>query len=523
MGLEILSPDPEFWRRKIHELAGSHEDAARRRILAERVSMFRDGIDDVLLNLIRQVFQDGAIQLVISRLIPAVGGSSFLKKVACELARPLYARAALRRVLQRERPRPDIAPPPPDEWEPQPPDDAQEAFDALSREIGLDGRMDDAARLLVAANAVFVMPRFVEDLGRVCLDVLTGDQLCVVPHPEMPTWALAIAYDRPSRTTPKAIERCVWDDKRYFVLDGATGLFLAEPVEHGLGLLPIVDVHVKGRTSSYWDLTTGSDLVRQTKNSLLFDLVVAKKVQVQSHLQLAATGALDGVPKNQVLDELSILCGEGNVNLSVLNLESDPSKVVATRESNEKRVEAHYGLGDDDEAGNVRVSELATILVDAEGRLFEVLKAIAKQAPAYVGRLPADARLVVDLGQIHNRVDRKTQLEIRQSERSMGLRSGIDDVLEDNPEFKGDRPLAMDYVDQRMREEAVIVTRRRALNMPAAGNTPQAPGQSPQMNGASGPLVRDGLMSRDAAAKAAAQGPAPDLLALARRTLGAAA
>jgi hypothetical protein len=500
MGLEVLSDNPDDWRKVMHDLAISHEDVRRRLETRERVCLFRDEVEDVLRMLIIRIFQEPKVQEIVELLIPAIGGSSFLKKVANDLARPLYARAAMRRVEVGDDAQKPVA---------------QVAWDDISREIELDARMDDIARLLVATNAVFVFPRYVADLDRLCIDVMTGDQLTVKTHPSVPLWPLAIAYDRPCKATKGAIERVVWDDKRSFVIDGTSGLFVEDPVEHSLGLLPIVDIHMRGRTCSYWDGTTGRDLVRQTKNSLLFDLIVAKKIKQQSHIQMAATGQLDGLIKDQVLDELSVITADGNVQIQTLDLQSDPSKIIAAREANERRVEANYGLGDDDDVDavgrNERVAELATILVGGEARLFSVIKAIAQQAPRYAGRIPKEARLMVDLGQIHNRVNRKTQLEIRQTERSMGLRSGVDDVLEDNPEFKGDRDEAMEYIDERMQEESVIVLRRRALNIPDVlprdlqipNSNLAAIGQNPQQNGALGPLVRDSFISKDLAAAAA--------------------
>ena len=63
----------------------------------------------------------------------------------------------------------------------------------------------------------------------------------------------------------------------------------------------------------------------------------------------------------------------------------------------------------------------------------------------------------------------------------------------------------MRWIDEKMAEEAVIIARRRALNIPADA-TADEPGQDPQHNGAMGPKVRSGAMTRDEAAAQAATG-----------------
>jgi hypothetical protein len=111
----------------------------------------------------------------------------------------------------------------------------------------------------------------------------------------------------------------------------------------------------------------------------------------------------------------------------------------------------------------------------------------------------------VDLGQLFNRVDRETQLRIRREECSRGLRSRVDDVLEDNPEYGGDRALALAHLVEKSEEESVVVAKQRALNMPADADGENM-GQNPSANGAMGPRVRDGEMSRDEAAERAENG-----------------
>jgi hypothetical protein len=106
---------------------------------------------------------------------------------------------------------------------------------------------------------------------------------------------------------------------------------------------------------------------------------------------------------------------------------------------------------------------------------------------------------------VSSKGDRETQLKVREQERHMGVRSVLDDVLEDNPELGSDREAARKFADGKLEEEAWYVERRRSLNISGDAG-PSNPGQTPEQNGAMGPKVRDGQMSRDEAGKKAVEG-----------------
>lgn len=501
MGLELLASrdveaKPEAWARYVNELMRKQKELARRREAGVRVKLYRDDYKKLLSEALQGIFNEAAVLQVVNRLIPFVGNTSFLKQIADKLGRPLYARAPQRRVVSPDGK--DMA-------------EAQLVWNKLAAEMDIDAKMDTIARLLTATNGVLAWVRYVDGLG-MQLDVVTPDMCTVVPHPEVPTKALAVAYATDIDDRGEPIQTVVWDDKRYFIIERTGQLGKVTP--HDFGVLPFVEIHRRGRTCHYWDESSGADLVAQTLQSMFVDLINIKKIKNQSHIQLTFTGDLDGLVKNQVMDELSILVAQnaGGAGFSTINLESDPSKYLSLKQANEAAVSRTYGIGydkvaDEDVELRERVAELAAILAPAEVRIFDVVRRLSRghEKPELAGQIPDEAQVLVDLGQIHNRVDRKTQLEVRQIERSMGYRSGVDDVLEDNPEFGGDRERAMAYIDEKMEEEAIIVERRRALNMSEDASVDE-PGQDPAANGAMGPKVRDGEMTADEAAEKAVNG-----------------
>lgn len=500
MGLEILGGGPEEWAARAHGLATHTAEMARRSAAAERVQLYRDDYAAIVARTLATIFNEPAVVRRVTQLTGLIGGTSFIKRVADELGRPIYARAPTRRVVTAAGEE-DRA--------------AQMAFNALAVEMRLTERMDTVARLLTACNDVHVFVRHVGGLG-MQLDVMTPDCLSVIPHPEAPTVPLAVVYEK-SYHGDRPNERLLWDDRRYIVIDRQ-----GKPqsvVDHELGRLPVIGIHQPGRTSEYWQPTRGQDLVSQTKQSMFLDCILVRKVKSQSHIQLTYVGDSAGFVKDQVADEDSVISADGGV-ITSLNLESDPRRYVETKLAAEAAVGANHGInrerlnqqtraGGADEGLHERIAELAGVLADGEVRLFEVIKAVARQHAQLGYVIPMDARLLVDLGTIHHRVDRTTQLAIRQTERSMGLRSGVDDVLEDNPELGGDRAMALRFIDEKMAEEAVIIERRRALNMPADASSDE-PGQAAVDNGAMGPAVRDGSMTRDEAASRARTGRPPD-------------
>jgi len=543
LGLEELGTEAQYLRALVDTIS-SPQETARRKEARKRTSLYRDDYYWIIQEMITVLFNEPAVRQRLVQFIPLIGATSFLKRVSDELARPLYATTASRRVILPDDPfGSDLPPSIPAAGEDAedriekilkgpPPSRDQVAWNAIAEEMQLDARMDLIARLLVGSNDLFALPRYVKTrrpvvndegetekgAGYICLDILTPDMTTVIPQRDRPTEALGIAYDAAIDLYGRPSEFVVWDDNKSFRMN-SDGRRIGAITPHKYGRIPIVEIHRRARWGCYWDSTTGNDLVAAACSSMLMDLIVLKKVKSQSHLQLTYVGDLDSLVKDQVSDEESILVAGGGKGgqFSTINLESDPAKIISAKESIETSVAANYGISrerlnqtttrqdSDDVALHERVAELAKVLVDAELEIFELVKLISREHPKYAGEISDDAQLIVDLGQIHNRVDRSTQLAVRQAERSMGLRSGVDDVLEDKPELGGDRKRAMALIREKMSEEAVIIQERRALNIPADVVT-EKPGMKPAFNGALGPAVRDGQISKDQASQASATG-----------------
>lgn len=517
MGLELIAQAPEAWAEVVIDLITSPREKLRKLFALRRKNLYRDNFEGILEDRVTLIFKEQSVRQRMMALIPLAGTTSVVKRVADELARPIYARAPGRRVVMPGDTSEEIDPGSPDSPDgPKPLSAAQKAWNGLVDEADVNETMDMASRLIVACTSVLLFVRYVDEAG-VVIDLFTPDQVSVIPNPKVPKKPLAFCYERSAVINGrKMCTYVVWDDKRTFSID-QNGNLIAPPVEHGLGRLPIVEIHrrrvIDGE--SYWDEHTGKDLESAGLACMFYDLITSKKHKSQSHIQLAFTGEADSIAKDQTLDEESILVvsgGGANSNLFPINLESDASSILTTKTSIQTTAAANYGIsldrlnqrtGDvgEDQGLKERVAELSGVMMSAEKDLFAICKIVSQSHDDPSMRLPADATQIIDFGLVYARGDRMKQLLIRSEEKSQGIRSTVDDVLEDNPEFGNDRSLAFDYINQKMAEEAVVIMRRRALNMPADA-TAEQPGSSPEQNGKLGPAVRDGQITAEQAADA---------------------
>jgi len=489
----------------VSEFVNSIGEQNRRAAAAKRIALYYDDYREILRNVVRAA-APGEVALQLEPFLQLVGGSSFLKRISDELARPLYARDALRRVMQPGDGELKFSRPEQDKWQ------------EIATEIDVDCCMDLAARLLQASSRVYLFPRVIKDAesgdAEFALDIMTRDMTFVIPDPDRPHRPIAWGYITKwsQEVIPKPLEWVCWDDEIYFSFQGK--VFTAPPVEHDYGMIPVAVVGRRMRPGMYDDDSCGADLEAQSLYSFIVDLVVARKVWTQQHIQLAHKGDIEGFPEGQILNEKSILHigGGPESQLLTLDLQSDPSNLLKVKAANEASVAANYGIGADrlnqqkagsapaDDGLQERVAEMAQIMYRAERDLFEVLKVISKDHPKLT--LAQDDKLIVDLGYVHNRTDRMTVLAIRAEEKRQGVRDPVDDVLEDNPEFGGDEEIAMEYLKQKAERRAAVVELMRELNAPADGE----PGMSPEQNGARGPVERDAKKAADAAATERAAG-----------------
>ena len=508
----------EVLRRQPSEVArewlGDSEERIRRGNAALRTRLYQDDSERAILDVIRQVFADETVRAKLARFASVAKSQALFRRIVDEKASPVYSVPPVR----------TVAPP-----------TAQPAFDLVAKETRLDEVMDLACRLAWAHNDVALYPRYIAGLRRIRIEILTPDVTTVIPHPDDPCIPLAIIYDKAVRVGGRWVTWHVyWDDAITFTLDegGApvrtdpTGIEAGLERAHGLPRMPFAWVHRRARWRTFWDSTSGSDLVAAQIQCAILQLLALRLLKAQGFKQIVLTGDIQATPANQALDEESAILVPEGAQLSTVDLKSEASHYLALIEAIKLDASANNGLSrarmnqekaesSSDDGLLEKRAEGIRFMGRAEADLFEVVQMVSTEHDDPAKRIPEGASLRTDFGEWELRTDRKAQLEIWETEQHMGLRSPIDNLKASQPDVRTDDEAAA-KLQRNIDQTAAWVAKIRALNQPADASVDK-PGQDAAANGAMGPAVRDGRMTKDAAAKAAKG----DLRALARRVLDA--
>lgn len=476
------SSRPVLDPRAVWEAIQADLKTGRRQRISRRLDVYHDHYKHHLDGVAAHLFDAGEVLQDFTKFTEMACANSPLKRVACDIARPLYATTPLRRTdPARDR----------------------DAYGELVREMDLDGVMAEVTRQIVFCNDMLLHPQVSE--GRMVLDYMSGACCTIVTGSGRSTQPLAVAYDKMVCDGGKDVTHyVVWDAQVVYELD-ASGQIAMAPVAHGFGRPPFVVIHRTARCGSPWDTTSGSDLEAASFQVAWLNALVLKLHYVQGEQVLAVIG--DVPPGDQTLDGKNPLVFRDAKQVMQLNLVTPADHYLRTMDKVETTVAANYGISrdrlnqkttstSDDLALFERTAELARVMRAAELDLFDLVKRMSH--PKW--KLSADATLRVDFGAFTTRADRKTQLEIRQLERSMGIRSPADDVREDNPELPEGE--VQPFLMEKALEFGWWLEMFRKLNI-RNDASPESPGQTPQENGAMGPPVRDGEMTRDQAASQA--------------------
>ena len=503
MGIRsVLKDDPE---KVVREYCADPAEDARRQLQKKRYDLLFDNVEESVCAVIDLAHNDPDVKLRMRKFAGFAAAQAPFKRTVRETSRPVYCVAAVRKIE---------------------PKDQQKRWSEMADEVRLNGVMDAALLRMNAANHVFVLFRYVDRKDKVIATVIPAHRMDVIPDPDDPCTALAYMYHKPVYNRAKhqwVTHRVLWDDEITWEFDeDLRPIGNAEKNPHPNGEIPIVAIHKNEIRDTYWDLTDGNDLVAADDQAKLMEIWKLRKLKAQGFGQLVAeqsgAGSSSNFPSGQTLDPENILQGGGGVTLKniagdtgVENFLAAEEAVVATAAANrgvsKSRLNQDTSEGQDDTGLNEQRADMMKIMRGAEHGAFRVMQVVSRSYKKPERRLSEEAKLAfLNFGEIQARVDRLKQLETRKLERSMGLRSWLDDRIEDQPELQGDKTKAEETGMETMKEEARFVEERRALNIPEDATVDEA-GQDAKANGAMGPAVRDGNMKRDDAAEQAKRGP----------------
>lgn len=476
--------------------------AARRRRL-----MYEDGLEQTLLADLQRVIGDRTRRDRINTFARFSGSINLYRRVVDDIAGPVYATPPTRRTA---------------------PDGDESALKMLADECELDARMALACALAHATPGCALFYRYVQRLERVVVHVIPRDCITVIPDPDDPTRPLGAVYDRVVSVAGKPETHYVfWDKDEAFEINtngsivrqfGASSDDTSFRLRAGAGhpeVFPFVFVRASVPSVGFWDERHCAQL-EAAQGAISATLAMALRlVKAQGHTQLLVDGDPANFPKGQVLDpENPIFAGEGNTIATAHN-PTDPGNHLKIMEAVQLAAAANYGLNRDHLNATVRAEtdlvallerrqRAVRVMVRAETEGFSVLKAVSAGHKDAAKRLGDDAVLKADFAEISHKVDRAKLLEIWKSEWGMGLSNPLDAIRSDNPEIRTDDE-AMKELERNTEAYAKVVELVRKLNIRTDG-APADPSQSSRQNGAMGPPVRDGKMTRDEADEAARTG-----------------
>lgn len=473
------------------------DERIRREESRERRLVYQDQPEAVINKIIGDCFDDNTVKSRMRKFAPFAGSSAFFKRATNEVARTAYMVPPSRRI--------------------QPPEQ-QDIFAALADEVNLNDVMDRAAKMATACCSVFLVTRYVERLERIVIDVVPPDVMTVIPDPDDALRALAFIYDKPVWDAGKKVWltwHVYWDDEITFQFDDAGGVRPfsrgSDPiVRHGFPRIPIVDVHAAPRFGTYWNYSTGKDAFQAQKADYLMRLLSIRKLKAQGFRKLVVSGDIQGFPKGQIFDEEAAILAPDGASVTDLASEADAQNYMALAESikqdaassrgiSRARLNAEGADAADDIGLMEQRSEVIRFMRPAEDSLFEVLAMVSTHEHPHF-KLAMSSTMAIDYGEIPHRMDRKAVLEIREMEKSAGLRNVLDDVMEDQPELTSEAEAEAE-IQKNVDIQAKWLEKIRAMNLPKDGSLAK-PGLSPEENGRLGPKVRDQEITKDEASAA---------------------
>lgn len=492
----VLGYDPVRYAREVLE---DSDDKARRVLMANRRAIFEDDSETSIKNEIDRVFNDPTVKSRARQFAPLARSQSIARRIINELTRPVYMVPPVRNVDN---------------------DADQKRYQDIAAECALDERLALGLALGLAETASFVQTLYVPRLERMVCSILPADCVSVIADPDDPYLELALIYDKPVYKNGTWVTWHVyWDDEVRFQLDeNGNKIPFKGGDAHQLGRIPFVSIHTAPRVGgAYWNPSHNESLFATQRAASLLTLLALRKLKARGFPAMVVNGDIRQFPKGQLLDEEVPIQAPEGTDVKDLQNEADADNYLRMLDALTMTAAANNGISrarmnqdkDGDDTGLLEQrAEMIRIMRPVELAQFEVCKAVSQEYPEQDRRLSLDAKLAVDFGELPVRVDPKAALEVWDLKRKMGIANVLDQIKAENPEIRTDEEAEAE-LQRNLEIESKFIEARRALNMASDANTRQ-PGQDPAANGAMGPMVRDGQMTKDEAAQHAENG-LPDL------------
>lgn len=481
-----LNIDFDRLLKRLVEIVDDPREVVRRKLAAERVSLYLDDNESTVRCEIDRIFNSHRVKRRAQNFAHYGASQSLLKRISNEIGRMVYSIPPIRTVSID-----GVAG-----------SVETKAYVGFCKSKGLNRKLDLVARLITATNQAGLFVRKSNRLGWV-IDVVTPNQYVVLPDPDDVTRELAVMFigaglDSNGRvvTTYDYWDRSITFQ---FYVSGRSASITRPVYEHGLGVLPFVSVRAYEAWGCYWDDTRGTDLLNGQRAVMTLSSLVMKLHKAQGEKQPVVNGQLGDIAKNQVFDAEEPLCIPANATFGSIDLVTDPGHYWKSIDAIAQSVASNYGISADrlraksaaaidaDENQLIeRRDELIRVFADAERQLFALMQRLDQSVASQAGVIS------IDFADATYRGDRKSALDVAERERKLGICNTLDLIRARQPECETEEEAWAEFV-RNVAVETKRIVMQQVLNASSQGDA----SRSPEENGALGAAVREAKAMKD--------------------------
>lgn len=366
-----------------------------------------------------------------------------------------------------------------------------------------DATMDLACHLANLCNAclLWLRPQTVGGEVRPRLDIITRDCFAPIADPLDPRAMVGVVLDCwPDGPSAKDTDPHyqVWTDDEIFALDRGGRLVVGSVEPNPYGMLPGMLLRSSIPISGLMEYDAGGDIVAAHLAAVFLNLVMLAGQRVGTK-QPYAMGDLSSVPRGQRMGTETLLeLGREGIQVGVLDLGIDPAAAIASARSVIAQVAANYGIPEDAftmtgssvgpaqaekrQATKERRLKQVKVYRTAERRMATILSRWIEVSGPRAWSFSPDG-FAIDFVEVATPMSPTEQQQWRKEQRHLGLRSPVDDMMDENPDL--DREAARTRLEEVAQELATWLKMYRALNI-RTDVTAENPGDTPQENGAKG-------------------------------------
>lgn len=379
-----------------------------------------------------------------------------------------------------------------------------ERYQHFLKFTNFDQKMRRANEYANATNDVLVWLRVATRDGKQVpvVEVISADSFTPIPHPLDSRFLIGVVLDAfPDHIGARESDPHyqVWSSKERFDLDRNWRFIGSSNRENTLGEIPGVLIHREMPTNGLVDMHSGEDIIQaHFAVAMLMTLMLrGQKVGTKTPYVQGDTAEM---ARGQTMDSNTVTEIPDDVQVGTLDLRHDPESLIESARAAIAQAAANYGIPEDVFHQNIQASsgferdlkmvglrqrrqEQILIFRDAERELARKASLLVQQQADEEFRFGV-GEWSIQFGDVTSPMSPSERNQFRKEARRLGVRSALDDIMEDDPDVQ-DRNEALAKLNQHVMENAEFIDLLRRNNISADADALE-PGNTPQQNGAEG-------------------------------------